>query len=394
MKKIILPVLLCVVLPLAAFLLTIFYYGANLGKGDIVSVLSLIFLILIGIEIVLTIVYLLIKEKIQTIQEIRQETRIEQSGRLFNSATDDAESGYVDPIMQEVIDKKNFILMNRKEILAFCETLNYNVKTQITLRETVDLPDIIYTGDNTYCFLYEHKGIIKLTIKNSSLMMDNIKAIHPEIVQIGKVSDWYDVILDDSFTDNDQVKELLTGAYEYVVSAHFSFVNGSYVKNKGIKNNDTEVEKIVVESVKEDEKIAAIVEKKQKLSTLTLTSREIIADYVEENIKGDYPSYIIRRKGFSLYSLKAQTRSYGLLYERENVVKMWLRLDLDFAKTKMQEHSTITRAKFPKGKDWYTIIIDDSFDEDFKISELIWTSYYYVCNEYLIKKGVKPIRIE
>jgi len=383
-KWFIIAIIGLVILPIGLLGLALGLYidSFSFKTWDAVNSLLIAFIAVLSVELILAIIYVATYKKRETLQEIRQEMKIEELGNLFE------ESGLVDSQMRKAIKKKNFVLMTRQEIIEFCKTLNYNIETQVQLRQYDESPDNISAGDRIYCFLYETHGIIKLMVKNNSLFIDIIKAEHPHIEQVGKVSDWYEVLLDGTFTDNQQVKDILINAYEFVIGSHFSLINGTYIM-KGGYDTDDEIESIAVKAFKEpDEFVEEILEKKHKLSELTLLTREMIADYVEKNVKSDCTAYVIRRKGFALYSLKAQhpekhqSRSYGLLYERENVVKMWLRLDPEFYRAKAKMHPTLTRARFPKGKDWYTIILDETFDEDVKISELIWAAYSYMCEEY------------
>lgn len=397
-KWFILSIIMLVLLPIGLLGLTLGLYidKFSLGTWDLVNILLIIFLGILSLELILAIIYVATFKKRETLQEIKQEMKIEESGHIFELEREDTEKDLVDSKMREVIMKKNFVLMTRQEIIDFCKTLNYNLETEVELRQYNDSPDNISAGNKIYCFLYETQGVIKLMVKNNSFYIDVLKVKHPNIEQVGKVSDWYEILLDDTFTDNEEVKDILVNSYEFVVAAHYSLVNGTYIMKGELKHSDPEVEKIVIQSAKEpDEKVEAILEKKQKLSELTLTTRENISDYAEKNIKGSCAAFVIRRKGFALYSLKAlnpkdsKSRAYGLLYERENVVKMWLRLDPEFARSKMKIHPTLGRAKFPKGRDWYAMVLDETFDEDIKISELIWEAYNYTCEEYF-----KIIRIE
>lgn len=362
---------------------------------DLANSLMVVFLVALSIELIFAIIFLVTYREREKREQIKQELKIEESGSLFGTASKETENGLFDSAMRKVVEKKNFVLMTRTEIIEFCKTLNYNLETQVELRQYDDSPDNISAGNRIYCFLYEQHGIIKLTVKNSSFYINNLKTEHPHVEQVAKVSDWFEILLDDTFTDNQQVKDILINSYEHVVGTSYSLINGVYVDKGEFANTDDEVEQVVVQSVKEpDEHVEAILTKKEKLSKLTLTTREAISDYVEENVKGDNIPYVVRRKGFALYSLRAQNavkkaqqeklemRSYGLLYEREKVVKMLLRFDPEYARVKMKVHPTLVRAKFPKGKDWYSIILDETFDEDVKISELIWESYKYLCEEY------------
>ena len=390
MKKYIWPVLGYIILPVIAFVITMVVArpSFNFDDSKAVLILALIFILIIAVELVLTILYIRISRKIQTSNELKQEEKIEKSGKFDESDDEQSSEGYVDAIMKNVIKKKNYKPLTRQEILDYCMTLNSSVETNVVVRQQNDLPDIISAGDKSYCMLYEREGIIKFVIKNSSFYIESMKNLHPDIVQVAKVSDWYEIIYGSSFIAHEQVYDLLKTSYEYVISASYMFIDGAYVKNEGVVHDANE-KALAKKSVKDDDVVfVSALEKKQKLAQLTLTTREAIADYVEANIKGEYPAYVIRRKGFALYSMKVADRSYGLLYERENVVRMWLRFDTEYAKQKMRDYPTMIRAKFPKGKDWYSMVFDEHFDEDSKISELAWTSYYYVCNEYLVKKGV------
>jgi|GEM_PF-3532176 len=365
----------------------------------VIIVALVVFALAIVLQIILTTIY----ERNRIRKEIAEEQAIEESGEFVDKEEKAGEHAYEDHMLEEVIKKKKLVLMTREEIIEYCKTLNSYVQTNVTLRTHTNLPDIASAGQKNYCLIHETRGLVKLTVKNNALYFNALSIKHPNISQAVATSDWFEVMLDDSFSDNQQIKDIIKASYEYVKEAHFKVVNGTYVP---VENEDKKaVETLVATRIDFDTNTTfnKILERRKKLKELTLTNREAIADYAEKNIKnkGQISAFVRRREGFRLYSLmairkdvtadnteKITKRSYSLLYEREGVVKVWTRLDEEYAEKKMKEYPTMVKAAFPRGRDWYSVILDNNFDEDAKIAELINKSYEHVCENYLTKKFI------
>ncbi|MCL1901465.1 MAG: hypothetical protein FWG51_03590 [Firmicutes bacterium] len=381
-----------IIIPIAVLGIVLLATRPDFSNPDVavtvIVVALVVFAVCIAAQVILTMIY----ERNRLRKEIEEEQAIEEHGEFIYEEEKAGEHAYEDQMLEEVIKKKKLILMTREEIIEYCKTLNYYIPTNVTLRTHTNLPDVAAAGEKNYCLIHEHQGIIKLTAKNNALYFNALSIKHPHISQAAITSDWFEIMIDDSFSDNQQIKDIIKSSYEYVRDLHFRFDDGAYtpIENEDIKTVETLVATRI--DFGSNAPFNKILEKRKKLKELTLIHREAIADYAENNIKDkEYVrAYVIRRNGFKLYSLKANNRSYGLLYERETVVKVWIRLDEDLAEEKMKLYPTILKAACPRGRDWYSVILDSHFDEDAKISELLHESYEHVCENYLTKKPVEP----
>lgn len=391
MKKInYLSIFVLILLPVAILGLILLISQPDFGNTSdvaitVILVAIIIFTACIAAQIILTIIY----ERIRIKREIEEEQAIEESGEFMDNNEVAGAHAYEDQMLEEVIKSKKLVLMTREEIIEYCKTLNSYVQTNVSLRTHANLPDVAAAGEKNYCLIHEHQGIIKLTLKNNALYFNAISVRHPNISQAAATSDWFEVILDYSFSDNQQVKDIIKSSYEYVRDINFKFTDGTYTPVENVEDKKA-VENLVATRIDFDTNahFNKILTKREKLKKLTLIHREAIADYAEKHIKNkeNIKAYVIRRDGFKLYSLKANNRSYSLLYERETVVKIWIRLDEELAEEKMKVYPTMVKAKFPRGRDWYSVILDSHFDEDTKITELLHASYDHVCDNYLAKK--------
>jgi len=118
------------------------------------------------------------------------------------------------------------------------------------------------------------------------------------------------------------------------------------------------------------------------LPAFEITRQEIL-DFIT-NAASDTQNYPVstniklRSRPYFPDSLRCGERGFGLMFEKNGTIKLALRMDKDFADYLQSKYALCYKSLFPKGKDWQTILIDDSFKTKEEVFAILSSSYGYV----------------
>jgi len=123
-------------------------------------------------------------------------------------------------------------------------------------------------------------------------------------------------------------------------------------------------------------------------------SREDVIDFItdmRESLSMDeekpvLPSIAFRKKKHYCDSLYCGEWCFGLMYERGNVIKFTLRLSKTQADEVLAGHTAFKPALFPKGDNWYDLIIDQSFSSKKEVYTILEASFAFVLGLYYWKE--------
>jgi len=224
-------------------------------------------------------------------------------------------------------------------------------------------------------------------------------------------------LYDDGYTESAEAEDFaalgaeeeLTAAETAVISAEDAEVE-SELEQAGII---AEAEKTVAETGAimfddeaalialnaDKERLAFIKAKKEGgkivVPTLRFTlSREDVIDFItdmRESLSMDeekpvLPSIAFKKKKHYCDSLHCGEWCFGLMYERENVIKFTLRLSEKQAEEILAEHTAFATALFPKGENWYDLIVDQSFSSKKDVYTILEASFAFVLDLYYRKE--------
>jgi len=77
------------------------------------------------------------------------------------------------------------------------------------------------------------------------------------------------------------------------------------------------------------------------------------------------------------------------MYERGGVIKFKLRLDDETAAKAAEEHTAFAKALFPKGDNWYDLVIDGSFCSKKEVYDILDASFAFVLAKQYRKENEK-----
>ena len=157
------------------------------------------------------------------------------------------------------------------------------------------------------------------------------------------------------------------------------------------KEKKAEVTPVVIEKeeIKEKSVVKEIIEEKplderntlEEKALLVMTLEEI--DYFVRNLNVAQETTMTKRDGiFMPHTFVALDTLFGALYSKGFVYKLIIRLSEDLYTKNHELHVNSYKSDYPSGDDFYSFIIDSSFDSK-GLKELIKSSYEYVSSKYL-----------
>ncbi|MBO4472577.1 MAG: hypothetical protein J5765_02080, partial [Clostridia bacterium] len=225
------------------------------------------------------------------------------------------------------------------------------------------------------CFTYIYEdddGRITILLRTDEPHAKIIQSVHPatgtkSAFPKNKERDWYSVVVDDTFTE--------TGVYAELDRAALNIIESEPLPE--VETAPAEVS--LKESLAAAKTVGAVgvVSKKSVIDYL----REKYGDKVELNGRGNRTpngKLLLSDNHFALGDGKRVCFSY--IYEGEGKIVALLRLSAKQAKELNKAHAaTGVKSAFPKNKDkdWYSVIVDDTFT-DADVYALLDESIAYV----------------
>lgn len=171
------------------------------------------------------------------------------------------------------------------------------------------------------------------------------------------------------------------------------FVENTYINNEIVAVDDTHA--VTADYRDSDyrdyENMAADDDDFYIPADFTITRQDIL-DYMDE-MEYDprrYPlkgSYKLKNKIYFPDSLLCKNKGIGFLYEKKDGIKLIIRVEDQYADALSAVYDTCYISKFPKGKNWFAIVIDNSFRSKQEVFQILDNSYDYVHKTYYPKKN-------
>lgn len=123
-------------------------------------------------------------------------------------------------------------------------------------------------------------------------------------------------------------------------------------------------------------------------------SRQDVIDFItdmRESLSMDeakpvLPSVVFKKRKHFCDSMHCGEWCFGLMYEKENVIKFTLRLGEKQAGEISANHTAFRTALFPKGENWYDLIVDQSFSSKAEVYKILEASFAFVLGLYYRKE--------
>lgn len=315
--------------------------------------------------------------------------------------------------------------ISRQDILDFVESMNYElisdgqinskkkkneykfpVMTDIRERTNDKGFDSLKCGKWTFALLKEKKDVLKLTARMNEEMANHMRASGHEAVRslFPKGEYWYDVVIDTSFDSKREVYSYLEEWYFFVLGLYYTYntAKDDYETDEAaaIKDeNDIASDIKANEKTKDelfDEKIkvftAAVKAFKDSIKLEFSMSKQKITDHIKET-QPESCTIVEREKtktGLILpNSFNWNNRTYLMVYEKKGVVKMVCRCSDAYADNLSLTHVEVCRSRFPKGKNWYDVVIDGTFSTEQEVWDII-----EACREFVIASNEQNQEID
>jgi predicted DNA-binding protein (MmcQ/YjbR family) len=266
--------------------------------------------------------------------------------------------------------------LSREDVLDYIEdtALNkekYPISADAKVKAKKHFPDSLLCGEWCFGLMYEKDSVIKFKLRfdkeTAIKLIQEYTSFSPATFPGGE--DWYDLIIDASFTSKREVFSVLDKAYDYVFKKYYSrgedgcFVTDTAAAKSDLSTIGTEVSERIAEpdhaydtAVSEREEALAKIKAKYKL-TFKMTRKRLLS-YARRSMGGTVHE---RPKKHLPASLKSGGKTYALVYEKAGEVWMIVRVSDKYAEWLSLRHREVRRARFPKNRNWYVVPIDGSF---------------------------------
>ena len=304
--------------------------------------------------------------------------------------------------------------LSRQDVLDFVESINfenlsskatgdkkpkneykYPISTEILERKNEKGYDILRCGVWTFAVLKEKKEVLKFIARMSEQMAESMREAGHDVNQSNIINNgqWYDVIIDTSYDSKREVYSYIEDWYYYAIQEYYKYnVNDDIYEtdsNKAIDDDNYIYEclngKKTIKDELYDAKIkeyaAAVKAFKSKVKLEFSMSKQKITDHVKSTQSKECK--IIEREftktGLILpNSYNWKDRTYMMVYEKKGVVKCVCRIADEYAENLATTHVEVCRSKFPKGRNWYDVVIDGTFSAEDEVWEIIDASREFV----------------
>jgi len=244
--------------------------------------------------------------------------------------------------------------------------------------------DSLHCGKWCFGLMWERKGVIKFTLRLDENVVKDIKSKHPvmNLALFPAGENWYDLVIDQSFNNKQEVYDILDMAFNFVFEKYYKEVNGVYKTDEKAARYDLMVisngleEAVKLEDPAYDEAIIeyekALLKYRQKKVIPFIMTRTRMLRYVQRTFTLEGEEVVSRSKQCLPASLKSKGKVYALVYEKmylnnfpdnktNSYVSMTVRISDVYAKWLALRHPEVCRAAFPKNRNWYVVPVDGSF---------------------------------
>ena len=290
-------------------------------------------------------------------------------------------------LAEEVAPISKLFTLSRADVLDHADdmsnyTVRFPVKVNVKKKTKDEKPDYLLCGDRYFALMYEHNELVfSCILRMSSATAQRIGGRHKvRPFKLAHHDNWYKLTVDVSFNNKREVYIVLNECYDFVYE--------NYYKGKDIGFN---AEEAVAEQASIDAALAnyygldqdvddAAAEKayyealdkykEEHFTDFKITRQEIGAEARKQKSEGvtvaERPA-----KPHLPASLKWKGRTFAMLYEKNDVVSMTIRIPDEYAESLIPKHPEVRRAKFPIGHNWYIVPVDGAFRNQEQLFEVI-----------------------
>jgi predicted DNA-binding protein (MmcQ/YjbR family) len=286
-------------------------------------------------------------------------------------------------------------LLTREDVLDYLDKMKedskrFPVEPYADLRQKRHLPDVLKCGVWTFAMVYEKDDVIKFITRMDDSFQQELTKSHTgtKVSLFPKGDNWYDVIVDGSYVSKNEVFHILDRCYDFVLNRYYKMEADSrkYVTDEETARKDSEtLHDVVLDNAYVTDPVfdQAISEHKEALVKYRMDMAQTFSlsrDRILEYIRKWSPETIIveRPKVYMPASMKYARRTYALIYERFATVRMIVRIQDGLAKELSLRHPLLTRAKFPKNRNWYSMDVDGSFEKPQQVFLILRQAQNYV----------------
>lgn len=294
------------------------------------------------------------------------------------------------------------LYMTREEIIDYIDDLDstaHPIAASIRFRKKDMLPDIIKCGPWVFALMYEKKGVLKLVLRIDDNTARLLSTMHTGIKKSQSLSgdNWYDAVIDLSYVFKSEVFDLLEKAYLFVSRKYFNYAPAQklYITDEDeaqkdfinieaeIAANIRTIDAYYDEAIRET--IIAQERYRQLYGNVFRVKRSRLIKYFRKYLP-EGAEIIEREQFFRPTSLVYKDKVFALVYQRGGWAKVIIRCSAAYAQKLEKLHPVVYRARFPKGKNWYCVLLETSFRSTN-------SAYRVLVNAYKFVKG-KPKKIK
>jgi len=314
----------------------------------------------------------------------------------------------------------NLFALTRLDIIGFVNEMKkdgerYSIIPLVKEKSENKLPDYLMCGERCFAIMFEHgEYVFNLLLHMGAAEADKYAAKHTLKLAAYLGDDWYNLIVDNSFTDKQEIFNMLDVCYFHAALR--------YMTSKKEKKGQKADAEAAAAALAEAQARQAEIEKQATANMAEITAaaeeaekqyRALLATYEAGLKSGNYVEFMLTRKEIAQetqkrggeavtiveradaqlpMSLKYGPKTFAMLYGTDAGIVMTARISDGYAAELFETHPAIRPAKFPRR--WYQIIIDGTFKDKESVFAVLTEAANYVKESSIAQNERKAAEAE
>jgi predicted DNA-binding protein (MmcQ/YjbR family) len=144
--------------------------------------------------------------------------------------------------------RANEFKLTRDDVLEYTlhertlfESDHKRVLPSVLFKKKSHFCDSLHCGEWCFALMYEKSGSLKLTIRLDEKLAEQITKFHTlHRAAFPKGKNWYDFVIDSTFTDKKEVFDILDISFAFVLKRHYNEEDGGYTTDDAAARRDSQ----------------------------------------------------------------------------------------------------------------------------------------------------------
>ncbi len=288
-----------------------------------------------------------------------------------------------DPIINRLISLRTPQKMTPKQIAVYAASMAGPVPALTAEYKKSRL--LFFAGKHIAAVSEYREGVQRLTLRADTKFMDAARLLHPGITA-ASIPGFYSAVIDDTFTDALEIKDMLRCAYETTVAEMYKkSSNGKYGTDAAAAEKLNAAVCAEADSTADSKEFTQAVETKKMRKGFVFVSKKEVVDYAL-SLGGGMVVTAAVRKEHRPTSLKcASPTPFLFAAENHGITRLIFRATSGYAAELMKKH-TLRPVGYLEPETWYSMALGYSFASFTDVKSVIDTLYLGAVNKSVSRK--------